>query len=246
MFEKEVRRYLKSNGFETFCPKAVLFDMDGVLYDSMPNHAVSWHQSMATFNLKMTPEEAYFYEGMRGVETIKLLTKKQWGREASDEEASRMYEQKSHCFKQCSPAPIMRGVHALMEKIKACGLKIVVVTGSGQKSLLEKLCLDFKGLIHPNLIVSSFDVKNGKPNPEPYLLGLQKVGIPPYEGIVVENAPLGIRAAVGAKVFTVAVNTGPLADALLQEEGANLIFPTMEAFKDEWEKIPLHYTLHAE
>ena len=36
----------------------VLFDMDGVLYDSMPNHAKSWHVSMAEFGLDMTPEDA--------------------------------------------------------------------------------------------------------------------------------------------------------------------------------------------
>ena len=88
--EQAINRYLTSHGFGQFCPKAVLFDMDGVIYDSMPNHAVSWHDSMATFGLEMPYDGAYRYEGMRGVETIKLLARQQWGRELRDEEAHRM------------------------------------------------------------------------------------------------------------------------------------------------------------
>ena len=45
----------------------------------------------------------------------------------------------------------------------------------------------------------------------------------PWEAIVVENAPLGVRAGVAANVFTVAVNTGPLPQKMLADEGANLI-----------------------
>ena len=69
------------------------------------------------------------------------------------------------------------------------------------------------------LIVTSFDVKYGKPNPEPYLMGLQKGHIEPWEGIVVENAPLGVQAASAARIFTIAVNTGPLPDHVLLDAG---------------------------
>ena len=66
-----ISHYLERNGFEAFCPKAVLFDMDGVLYNSMPNHAVAWQQSMAKFGIVMTREDAYATEGQRGVDTIR-------------------------------------------------------------------------------------------------------------------------------------------------------------------------------
>ncbi len=45
MYEKEIEKYLERHGFGTFSPKAVLFDMDGVLYDSMPNHAYMGHKT---------------------------------------------------------------------------------------------------------------------------------------------------------------------------------------------------------
>ena len=48
-----ISRYKEKHGFGQFCPKAVLFDMDGVIYDSMPNHAVSWHEAMQDYGLDM-------------------------------------------------------------------------------------------------------------------------------------------------------------------------------------------------
>lgn len=237
MFENEISKYMKKHGLEAFTPKAVLFDMDGVLYDSMPNHARSWHSSMAGFGIDMAPEEAYKYEGMRGVETIKLLAKRQWGRDLSDDEAAAMYEKKAEAFRACPKAEKMEGVEELMRKIKADGLKIVVVTGSGQKSLLHRLEEEFAGLVRGDLIVTSFDVMHGKPDPEPYLRGLEKAGITPGEGIVVENAPLGVRAGVAAGIFTIGVNTGPLPDKALIDEGTNLVFPRMTALRDAWEAL---------
>ena len=66
-------------------------------------------------------------------------------------------------------------------------------------------------------------------------MGLKKAGnLKPNEAIVVENAPLGIRAGAAAKIFTIGVNTGPLSNELLLEAGANLLFPTMQDLSDCW------------
>lgn len=86
-------------------------------------------------------------------------------------------------------------------------------------------------------MVTAFDVKYGKPNPEPYLMGLQKAGVEANEAIVVENAPLGVRAGVAAGIFTVAVNTGPLPDKVLLDEGANYLFHSMPDFNKNWENF---------
>jgi beta-phosphoglucomutase-like phosphatase (HAD superfamily) len=86
-------------------------------------------------------------------------------------------------------------------------------------------------------MVTAFDVKYGKPNPEPYLMGMQKGNLRPEECIVVENAPLGVQAAKAAGIFTIAVNTGPLPDKVLLDEGADLLFPSMQALCDGWEQL---------
>ena len=235
-----ISRYKEKHGFGQFCPKAVLFDMDGVIYDSMPNHAVSWHEAMQDYGLDMPYSGAYEYEGMRGVETIKTLTRQQWGREVSDEEAMKMYQHKSQLFAehcQETPATIMPGIKTLMEQIKMCGMKICIVTGSGQHTLLDKLLGDFPGLLTEKLMVTAFDVKHGKPNPEPYIIGTRKCQVEPWEAIVVENAPLGVRAAHAAHCFTIAVNTGPLPDEMLSKEGADLIYPKMTALSDDFPRL---------
>ena len=78
----------------------------------------------------------------------------------------------------------------------------------------------------------------GKPNPDPYLMGLKKAGnLEPWEALVVENAPLGVRAGARAHIFTIAVNTGPLANNDLLAAGANLCFNNMEEFSDCWKNL---------
>jgi beta-phosphoglucomutase-like phosphatase (HAD superfamily) len=77
-------------------------------------------------------------------------------------------------------------------------------------------------------MVAARDVKYGKPNPEPYLMGMQKAGgLTPRQTMVVENAPLGVEAGVAAGCFVIAVNTGPLPDSVLLDQGANLLFHSM-------------------
>ena len=229
MTQEVIDKYLQKHGFREFAPKAVLFDMDGVLFDSMPAHARSWATVCTEFGLKMSAEEAYMHEGRTGESTINILTQRYWHRNASPEEIHQIYEAKCRLFSQCPEAPNMPGAEAVLSCVRAAGLRILVVTGSGQQSLLQRLETGYPGYFSPERVVSSKDVKHGKPSPEPYLLGLERAGVQPWEAIVVENAPLGVRAAVAARIFTVAVNTGPLSDNVLLDEGADLLFPSMAA-----------------
>lgn len=239
--ELSIINYLKNHGFEAICPKVVLFDMDGVLYNSMPNHAIAWQRSMATFGIAMSEADAYATEGARGVDTIRHMVRLQQHRDINETEAQRMYDEKTRQFHQLPEAPIMPGVLQLMEKIHQCGIKIGVVTGSGQRPLIERLQKDFGHFLSSECITTAYDVKKGKPNPDPYLAGLYKAGnLQPWEGIVVENAPLGVKAGVAAHIFTVAVNTGPLPTSSLSNEGANIVFDTMPRFAEEWDQLYIH------
>jgi beta-phosphoglucomutase-like phosphatase (HAD superfamily) len=86
-------------------------------------------------------------------------------------------------------------------------------------------------------MVTAFDVKYGKPNPEPYLIGKRKGNLELNEGIVVENAPLGIESSSKAGFFTVAVNTGPLDNKILLDAGADLLFPSMQELANHWSEL---------
>ena len=226
---------MKKHGFKALCPKAVLFDMDGVLYNSMPNHAVAWKNSMRSFGITMTDDDTYASEGARGTDTIRMMVRSQQGRDISEEEAQRMYDEKTRLFHLMPEPPIMPGILSLMAQLHDQGLVIGVVTGSGQRPLINRLLRDFGRYLAEERIVTAYDVKRGKPYPDPYLMGLQKVGgLEPWEALVVENAPLGVSAGVAARIFTIVVNTGPLDEQVLWDRGANLVFPTMQALSDNW------------
>ena len=238
MYHLAIKQYLERHGFEALSPKAVLFDMDGVLYDSMPNHAIAWQQSMAQFGIEMTADDAYASEGARGVDTIRQMVKRQQGREIDEAEAQQMYDVKSRIFHELPEAPVMPGILELMRQIQDDGILIGVVTGSGQKPLIKRILKDFGTFVDEAHITTAYDVRRGKPKPDPYLKGLRKAGnLQPYEAFVVENAPLGIRAGAAARIFTIAVNTGPLPAQTLLDANADLLFPTMTAFSDNWKKL---------
>ncbi len=225
MFDNEIKQYLKQHGFTTFSPKAVLFDMDGVLYDSMPNHAKAWVRCMNEFGIQFSEADSYATEGARGVDTIRRYVKQQTGKDIDEEEAQRIYDVKTRYFHDLPETQIFDGVIDLMRKLQQRGLSINVVTGSGQRPLIQRLLADFGDFLDETHITTAYDVKHGKPAPDPYLQGLRKAGnLQPWEGIVVENAPLGVRAGVAAQCFTIAINSGPLPDETLSKEGCNLLF----------------------
>lgn len=217
--------------------KAVLFDMDGVLFDSMPYHSEAWHKVMESHGLNLSREEAYMHEGRTGASTINIVFQRELGREATQEEIESIYQEKSVLFNSYPEAKRMPGAWELLQKVKKDGLIPMVVTGSGQLSLLERLEHNFPGMFHKELMVTAFDVKYGKPNPEPYLMALKKGGLTAEEAVVVENAPLGVEAGHNAGIFTIAVNTGPLNGQVLLDAGADLLFPSIQALHDTWDMM---------
>ncbi len=216
------------NSIELSEKKVFLFDMDGVLYDSMPNHAVAWQKSMTQFDIHMTAADAYATEGSRGIDTIRMMVKEQRGEDITLEEAQRMYDVKTEIFHSMPTAPIFPHVIEVMETLKSHDIQIGVVTGSGQRPLIQRLLDDFGRFLDEAHIVSAYDVERGKPYPDPYLMGLKKAGnLSPAEGVVVENAPLGVKAGVAAGIYTIAINSGPLPDSVLLGEGANILYHNM-------------------
>ena len=237
MFEESITRYLEKRGHSDIPLKAVLFDMDGVLFNSMPYHAAAWHKVMERHGLHLSREEAYMHEGRTGAATINIVYQRQYGKDATPEMIESIYAEKSAEFSTFPEPERMPGAWKLLQKVKAAGLTPVLVTGSGQRSLLDRLAHHYPGMFQPERMVTAFDVKYGKPHPEPYLMGLKKAGVQANEAIVVENAPIGVQAGTAAGIFTVAVNTGPIDGQVLLDAGADVLFPSMQAFCDHWEEL---------
>ena len=83
-------------------------------------------------------------------------------------------------------------------------------------------------------MVTAFEVEIGKPDPEPYLMGVKKAGnLKPNQAFVLENAPLGVESAHKANILTIAVNTGPLDDKVLLDAGPDLLMDSIEDFNNK-------------
>lgn len=209
--------------------KAALIDMDGVLYDSMKYHTLAWQRMMSEMGVECDRDEFYLYEGMTGAATIDLLYQRAFGHDCDPEEARRLYAVKSEYFKEFGTREMMPGADRMLAVLKRAGLRCVLVTGSGQASLLESLDADYPGVFAPGDRITAHDVTKGKPDPEPYLKGLEKAGVSADEAIVIENAPLGVKAGKAAGIFTVAITTGPIPVEAFEEAGADVIYPSMGA-----------------
>lgn len=240
--QESIARYLQGSGHSFVNVKAVLFDMDGVLFNSMPYHADAWHTVMERHGLHLSREEAYLHEGRTGAATINLVYQRQYGCDADPKLIESIYAEKSAEFSKHPEPDVMPGAKEILQKIKAQGITPVLVTGSGQHTLLTRLSHHFPGIFDPAHMVTAFDVKYGKPNPEPYLMGLAKAGVQPDEAVVVENAPIGVQAGVAAGIFTIAVNTGPLDGQVLLDAGANLLLPSMQALYGQWDELHEAFT----
>lgn len=208
--------------------KAVLFDMDGILFDSMPAHAEAWKQTMHHFGItNFTLYDSYLNEGRTGDSTIHEFFLAEKGYIPDQEACLEIYKFKSDCFNRMPKAERIEGVMEVLEFLKSEGKTIAVVTGSAQKSLIDRLNSSFPDIFSEELMVTAYDVKYGKPDPEPYLMGLEKSGVKPEEALVIENAPLGVRSAVAAGITTIAVNTGILTEKDLKDAGSDIVLSDM-------------------
>lgn len=209
--------------------KAVFFDQDGVLYNSMPYHAESWAWAMTKHGLPYTAMECYRNEGRTSTGVIQEHHQQMYGKDASPELIEAIYKDKTEHFTQMTGGfpGIIPNVDKVLYFLRSQGVQCWVVTGSGQRNLINALNKTFDNVFTG--IISSFDVTKGKPDPEPYLKAWERSGFKKEECMVVENAPLGVRAAKAAGLYTFAVNTGPLPDEELWDEKADEVLPDMQA-----------------
>jgi len=211
-------------------PKAVFFDQDGVLFNSMPYHALSWEWAMNKHGLPFTKNQTYRNEGRTGSSVIQEAYRLIHNEDAPQELIEAVYQDKSDRFIQLTGGQLpelIPDIRKVLGYLRDNGVQCWVVTGSGQRSLINNLENTFPGIFSG--FITAFDVVHGKPNPEPYLKAWERSGFKKEECYVVENAPLGVRAGKAAGLFTIAVNTGILPDSVLADEGADIVFPNMAA-----------------
>ena len=234
--QEAICRYLRRRDLISFAPAAALIDMDGTLYDSMPRHADAWYRLMSEEGVECEHDEFFLYEGRTGRDTIRLLFKRAFGRDVTDEECEALYRRKTQYFSELPPVGPMPGADVMVNEFLCRGIQTVLVTGSGQRSLIDRLDHDYPGAFPPRLQITSRDVVHGKPHPEPYLRAMERVGSTPDNSIAVDNAPMGVLSGVESGAFTIGVTTGPIPERELIDAGADIVYPSMPVLA---QRLPL-------
>lgn len=184
--------------------KAILFDMDGILIDSMPYHFISWFEVMRAHNIRITPFEIYEKEGEKSETCVEYFFKRN-NQNTTKKLVSKITKQRTEIFNRYFKPYIFDGIEEILLKLKKQGYKIAIVTGSRKADVVRMLPKEIFNLF--DAIVSSDIVKSGKPHPEPYLTSSKLLNVKPSQCMVIENAPCGIKSAKSAKMYCVAITT---------------------------------------
>jgi beta-phosphoglucomutase len=173
----------------------VIFDMDGVLVDSGPAHAASWRAVAEKHRIEISDEQFKRTFGRPSRDIIRII----WGEGVSDEDIRRYDEEKEASYRELvtGSVPLAAGAQEMLTALRQSGYVLAVAT-SGPRENVE-LVLRETGLgCFFVATVTGFDVKSGKPAPDCFLLAAHRAGLEPERCVVVEDAPVGIEAALAA------------------------------------------------
>lgn len=185
--------------------KAVIFDMDGVLSDSMHAHATAWQKIFYEIGIHIDLMDVYLLEGSNHSGIIKTILDRNQ-RECSEEMIGELSSQKLKMFNSLYAPAIFDKMKTILSALKSNGFRLAVVSGSNSSTVhgIIDRCFDANTF---EVVVTGDDVANCKPAPDAYLLAFDKLQLAASECIVVENAPRGIIAAKRAGSFCIAITT---------------------------------------
>lgn len=193
--------------------KALIFDMDGTMVDSMPHHATSWLAFAEQHNVKLSLDEMMRRTtGRNGLECVRVLLDQP---DLDEAHAWAMVHEKEQLYRDIF-GPIFKevaGFTPFSTQARQRGLKIGVGT-AGDIHNLEFALGHLKMQAAPDAVARGDEGFTGKPTPAIFLAAAQRLGIEPEACIVFEDAPFGIEAARRAGMRAVGICTGHTAAEL--------------------------------
>jgi beta-phosphoglucomutase len=198
----------------------VIFDMDGVLVDSAASHLESWRRLAEENDGTVTEQQFRATFGQQNRDIVPLL----FG-PVSASRLKQLADRKEEMYRDLVGVnpPIVQGAVALVQELHDAGVTLAVGS-SGPRENVD-LILQAMGVatIVP-VVVSGDDVTRGKPDPQVFQLAIRRLGLPPDQCVVVEDAPVGVQAAKAAGARSVALLLHHPREAF---EGVDLIVPRL-------------------
>ncbi|WP_429172642.1 HAD-IA family hydrolase [Aeromonas salmonicida] len=192
---------------------ALLLDMDGTLVHSTDEVETVWRLWCRRHQLAPEPVLAMCH-GLRSREVIRALAPQL----DMAQEVALLDELEIH---HTGRGEAIMGSRALLTRLPA--ERWALVTSASQRVARHRL--ESAGLPLPTLLVAAEDVVHGKPDPEPYLLGAERLGVAPANCLVFEDAPAGIQSALRAGC------------AVVQVGGKRLLDPAVIAVIQDWRQV---------
>ncbi len=185
--------------------KALIFDMDGTIVDNMGVHTAVWLEILGEFGVEITTSEFQAtVAGMTNPETLRKLVNPQM----SDAEAAKIARRKEERYREQYRATMetVKGLVPLLEEARRFGIKLAVATAAGSENV--KFIMNGLQLWgYFDAVVKADDVARGKPHPDLFLLAAKRMGVPPENCLVFEDALTGIEAARRAGMLVIAMTT---------------------------------------
>lgn len=184
--------------------QAVLWDLDGVLVDSARFHFEAYRDLLGSLGRSLAEEEFQQLFGQRNEEILRRLL----GPGLSDEEIARLGQRKEELFRAQIQGRVeaLPGAEDLVRRLNRAGLRQAIVSSTPHQNIkLVLASLNLNG--HFDAVVGAEDVQRGKPDPQGFLLGAQRLGVEPRQCVVLEDAPKGVAAAKAAGMLCIAVAT---------------------------------------
>lgn len=188
----------------TFKPVAVIFDMDGVIVDSMPYHFIAWYEALRPWGIRVNCFDVYIKEGEKWERSVRDFLKR-GGQKPDPAKLRAIFKVRKEVFAKYFRRFLFRGAPEFIRCLKDKGYVLALVTGTNTREIQRILPKNLLACF--SVVVAGDKVKKGKPHPEPYLTAARRLGVKPSECVVIENAPNGITSAKRAGMWCVAITT---------------------------------------
>jgi len=212
-----------SQRFSHPSPRAVIFDLDGLMVDSEPLAEWAWNQVLARYGHRLDSDVLSEILGLRVVDSARLICRR-FQLPISSQEAA---DERDRLFLELVPTRlcVFPGLYPLLDELVSRGLLLGVATSGHRRYVTLALwTLAIESFFQA--VATGDDVARGKPAPDIYLLAAARLGVPPGCCLVLEDAPLGVAAARAAGMFCVAVPNERVASRDFAK--AHRVFPSLE------------------
>ncbi len=184
--------------------RGVLFDLDGVIVDTLHYHYLAWKHMFGKQGGIVSEQTVLLHEGRNSREILPILIQES-GVDIPSEQHAQFIEAKRAYYRSIVHVEQYPNAFLVIDELRRRGYKVALVTACALKNMQHSLNPQQQS--HFDFIITGDEVPRAKPFPDPYLTAANQLGLKPEECLVVENAPLGIEAARNAGMYCVAIET---------------------------------------